>query len=71
MTSDQVQGGSQILGIVGVIYRYSDLWIVVESAGDLTTAPWWERLYCPRKGPSDCDSVYGRYQLIDILKGKI
>jgi hypothetical protein len=38
MTSDQVQAGSHILGIVGVIYRYSDPWIVVESTGDLTTA---------------------------------
>jgi hypothetical protein len=37
VTRDQVQGWSQILGIVGVIYRYSDQGIVVESAGDLTT----------------------------------
>jgi hypothetical protein len=47
MTSDQVQAGSHILGIVGVIYRYSDPWIVVESAGDLTTAPWCEWPFCP------------------------
>jgi hypothetical protein len=73
MTSDQVQAGSHILGIVGVIYRYSDPWIVVESTGDLTTALRGESCQvgaapgCPLC-PTFCRSGYdGQMSLIEAV----